>query len=101
MENAEYRIETTFVPESSATKRAFGVPSELQSCHTAVIDGYVVERHVPPESIVRLLAERPVVTGLAVPGMPGGSPGTESALAQAIDVLASTAGGESYVFARG
>jgi hypothetical protein len=53
------------------------VPAELQTCHTALVDGYVVEGHVPADVIVRLLRERPAVTGLAVPGMPIGSPGME------------------------
>ena len=58
-------------------KARLGVPDELASCHTAEIDGYVVEGHVPAASINRLLAERPAAKGLAVPGMPVGSPGME------------------------
>jgi Protein of unknown function, DUF len=53
------------------------VPGDLQSCHTALVDGYVVEGHVPADLIVRLLRERPPVVGLAVPGMPVGSPGMD------------------------
>ncbi|NVK40742.1 MAG: DUF411 domain-containing protein [Oceanospirillaceae bacterium] len=56
-------------------KREHGVPASLQSCHTLVIDGYVVEGHVPVASIRRLLDERPAITGIALPGMPQGSPG--------------------------
>lgn len=60
-------------------KRKLGVPSTLASCHTAVVEDYVVEGHVPASVIRRLLAERPDdVAGLAVPGMPVGSPGMES-----------------------
>ncbi len=51
------------------------VPADMQSCHTAVIAGYVVDGHVPVEAIAKLLADKPHVTGIAVPGMPGGSPG--------------------------
>jgi len=58
-------------------KRAFGVPAAMESCHTAVVDGYVIEGHVPAADIKRLLAERPQARGLAVPGMPAGSPGME------------------------
>jgi hypothetical protein len=58
-------------------KAKYAIPAELQSCHTAVVDGYVVEGHVPADLIVRLLRERPPVVGLAVPGMPAGSPGME------------------------
>lgn len=58
-------------------KEEHGVPKQLSSCHTAVVDGYVVEGHVPVEDIVRLLNERPDVTGIAVPGMPPNSPGMD------------------------
>ena len=65
-------------PDMSALKRARGVPAELRSCHTALINGFVVEGHVPPEDIRRLAAKRPKgIDGLAVPGMPMGSPGME------------------------
>jgi hypothetical protein len=58
-------------------KARHGVPRSLQACHTAVVEGYVVEGHVPADTIVRLLKERPPVAGVAVPGMPIGSPGME------------------------
>jgi len=54
------------------------VPRALQSCHTAVVEGYVIEGHVPADLVDRLLRERPSVVGLAVPGMPVGSPGMEA-----------------------
>lgn len=60
-------------------KMKHGVPADLEACHTALVDGYVVEGHVPADLIVRLLRERPNVAGLAVPGMPVGSPGMEVA----------------------
>ena len=59
------------------TARRLGVPDRLRSCHTASVDGYAIEGHVPAEDIRRLLAERPDAAGLAVPGMPIGSPGME------------------------
>ena len=62
----------------------------LSSCHTAIIDGYVVEGHVPAEDVTRMLAERPAILGLSVPGMPIGSPGMEQgspADYQAYDVV--------------
>lgn len=58
-------------------KERFGVAQDLQSCHTALIDGYVIEGHVPAADVKRLLAERPAALGIAVPGMPLGSPGME------------------------
>ena len=57
------------------TKRMLGIEPEYQSCHTAVVDSYVIEGHVPAADVRRLLAERPSAMGLAVPGMPFGSPG--------------------------
>lgn len=78
-----------------------GVPVGLRACHTAVIDGYVVEGHVPAEDIKRLLRERPAATGLAVPGMPIGSPGMEQGdRHDAYEVLLFDAQGQSSVFAR-
>ena len=65
------------VADLGSVKKKHGVPEALQSCHTALIDGYVVEGHVPADLIDRLLAERPQVAGIAVPGMPIGSPGME------------------------
>ena len=61
-----------------AIKMANGVPPELASCHTAMVDGYVIEGHVPASDIQRLLEEQPEVVGLTVPGMPHGSPGMET-----------------------
>ncbi|MCW5717490.1 MAG: DUF411 domain-containing protein [Bauldia sp.] len=69
-------------------KRSLGVPPRLDSCHTALIDGYVVEGHVPAPVIRRLLAARPAVTGLAVPGMPAGSPGMETGTTEPYAVFA-------------
>lgn len=61
-----------------AVKIEHGVAPELSSCHTALVDGYVIEGHVPAADIKRLLEERPDVVGLTVPGMPHGSPGMET-----------------------
>ena len=61
----------------NAVKKRYGVPDDLASCHTAEVGGYVLEGHVPAAEVKRLLAERPQARGLAVPGMPMGSPGME------------------------
>lgn len=66
------------VPDVDTLKQSYGIPEKLTSCHTAVIDGYVIEGHVPVADIKRLLAEQPDVAGIAVPGMPIGTPGMES-----------------------
>lgn len=60
-----------------AVKRARGVPDDMASCHTAVIDGYVIEGHVPASDVMRLIAERPSAKGLAAPGMPASAPGMD------------------------
>ena len=86
----------------AAVKKAQGVPAELQSCHTALIQGVVVEGHVPPEDIKRLIASRRGgVKGLAVPGMPAGAPGMDVGhnVRQRYQVMAFDASGRQSVFA--
>lgn len=75
--SAGYEARVIEVPSINAVKAKFGVPAGLRSCHTAEIEGYVLEGHVPATAIKRLLAERPNIRGLAVPGMPIGSLGME------------------------
>jgi hypothetical protein len=89
------------VNDVGSIKRRHGVPQKLGSCHTALVDGYVIEGHVPADLIDRLLTERPRVVGLAVPGMPAGSPGMEvpGQSAQRYEVLAFTSTGGTRVFA--
>ena len=77
MEAEGFTVVTEDVVDMSFVKAEHGVQPNLQSCHTAIVDGYVIEGHVPADAIQQLLAERPAVTGLAVPGMPVGSPGME------------------------
>lgn len=84
-------------------KTRLGVPPALASCHTATVEGYVIEGHVPAMDILRLLTERPKNTvGIAVPGMPRGSPGMEmqNGARDAFNVLAFDAKGVSSVFAQ-
>jgi hypothetical protein len=77
MRKAGFPVEMVEVADVTPLKTRLGVPDSLMSCHTAEIGGYVVEGHVPAEAIKRLLIERPKVTGLAVAGMPVGSPGMQ------------------------
>jgi hypothetical protein len=77
-----------------------GLPAELRSCHSATLEGYNVEGHVPVDVIRQLLKDRPKVVGIAVPGMPAGSPGMESPQPVAYDVIAYDAAGKTSVFAR-
>lgn len=76
------------------------VPASLYSCHTATLEGYVVEGHVPADVIQKLLREKPRVEGIAVPGMPAGSPGMESSRPEAYDVVTFDASGKTAVFAK-
>lgn len=72
---AGYTVKTHDLEDLTQTKKLAGVPADMESCHTAKIDGYTVEGHVPLEAVAKLLTERPDVTGIAVPGMPQGSVG--------------------------
>lgn len=82
-------------------KTKLGVPQDLASCHTGMVDGYAIEGHVPVQDIRKLLAERPKAAGLAVPGMPIGSPGMEQGdRHDSYETLVFTDNGESSVYAR-
>lgn len=74
-QQAGYHVELIETADLDAVKSSAGVPEDFASCHTAEIDGYVVEGHVPFDALARLLKTRPDVSGIAVPGMPFGSPG--------------------------
>ena len=84
--------------DPEAYRARFGIPRALGACHTAVVEGYAIEGHVPAREIKRLLAERPKARGLAVPGMPAGSPGMESNRPQPYDVLLVKPDGTTAVF---
>lgn len=84
----------------AAVKVKYKVPKGLQSCHTAIVDGYVIEGHVPVEVIFRLLKEKPAVAGIAVPGMPVGSPGMEGGEPEPYEVFAFDREGRTWVYAR-
>lgn len=96
-----FAVQIRDTDDLTSIKAAQGVPSELQSCHTAIVDGYIVEGHVPAADIQRLLRERPQVRGLAVPGMPVGSPGMElqGAALDPYDVIAFEESGRTSIFA--
>jgi hypothetical protein len=89
--------DTTDMP---AIKTRYKVGRNLASCHTALVGGYVVEGHVPADVIRKLLAEKPKVLGLAVPGMPVGSPGMEGGTKQPYEVLTFDAAGKTSIYAR-
>jgi hypothetical protein len=83
-----FAVRATDVPDVTPIKLENGVPIRLAACHTAIVGGYLVEGHVPAADIRRLLRERPDIGGLAVPGMPIGSPGMEGASPEPYQVLA-------------
>jgi len=85
---AGYAVREVMTDDYVAMKRAHGVPQHLASCHSARVAGYVVEGHVPFEALEKLLAERPGIHGLAVPGMPDGSPGMGDDPKARYDVIA-------------
>ena len=100
MEENGYTANVEDVNDLAEIKDRYQVPAELQSCHTAIVDGYIVEGHVPVAEVERLLTERPDVIGLAVAGMPAGSPGMETdGPAQPFEVIAFSKSGETAVFA--
>src|SRR5215208_431855 len=93
---------TTEVNDLTQIKKSRGVPADAQSCHTAVVNGYVVEGHVPAADVRRLLKEKPAVAGIAVGGMPVGSPGMETPYVKAepYTVLSFDKNGAARVFAK-
>ncbi len=99
LEKAGFQVRVTNLQDLAPVKRRFRVPPELSSCHTAVVDGYVVEGHVPADDILRLLKEQPKIEGILVPGMPAGSPGMEAPNGERYDVLAVDVAGAVSVFA--
>ncbi len=72
-----YLVEEIGEPDMKSVKAKLGVPDQAASCHTAELDGYIIEGHVPPQAVAKLLAARPKAIGVAAPGMPMGSPGME------------------------
>lgn len=81
-------------------KRRHGVPERLFACHTALIDGYVIEGHVPADVIEKFLKEKPRVLGLAVPGMPVGSPGMEGGKSEPYEILTFDKSGKTTLYAK-
>lgn len=101
MEKNGFTVDAQDMDDLSPIKAKYQVPPELQSCHTAIVDGYVVEGHVPVTEVNRLLSERPDIVGIAVPGMPIGSPGMEVSgqAAEPFDVISFDKAGNTAIFA--
>lgn len=77
MKAAGFPVKVTLVDDTTATRKRYGLLDRFGSCHTAIVNGYVVEGHVPAAEVKRLLSTKPNAIGLAVPSMPPGSPGME------------------------
>ncbi len=77
MQDNDFKIKAVDVQNMDSVKQQYGISSNLASCHTAIVDGYIIEGHVPASDVKQLLSEEKDVLGIAVPGMPIGSPGME------------------------
>lgn len=96
-----FQVKVVDVDDILAVKAKAGVPQKLASCHTTLVGGYVVEGHVPAADIKKLLAQKPRARGIAVAGMPAGSPGMEAgAFKQPYETILIKADGSTSVFAR-
>ena len=94
-----FKVKDVKTEEMETLKQKYNVPPELASCHTTIVDGYVMEGHIPVDDIKRFLTEKPDFAGLAVPGMPLGSPGMEAGdMKQPFQVLAFNKEGKVEVF---
>ncbi len=99
MQKAGFVTTVNDTSDMATVKSAMGVPEALQSCHTARVGSYIIEGHVPADLIVKLLDEKPEGRGLAVPGMPSGSPGMEGGRAEHYAVMLFDKAGKSRVYA--
>ena len=93
-----FQVTAYDISDLTPIKKKYGVPNALSACHTAIVDGYVVEGHVPADVILRLLKERPKVVGITVPSMPMGSPGMEGKYSEPYDVLTFDQDGKTQVY---
>lgn len=101
MREAGFETRITELEDLAPVRRQAGVPDRLAGCHTAAVEGYVLEGHVPAPAIEKLLAERPSARGIAVPGMPAGSPGMGDDPSARYDVLTFGADGTRVFYEAG
>ena len=99
LKSSGFAVTKELMNDVTPMKQRYGVPEELWSCHTAVVDGYAVEGHVPADLIQRMLSERRAIAGLAAPGMPNGSPGMEAPTRDRHEVIACTRSGATEEYA--
>jgi hypothetical protein len=99
VEQAGYTVTVRDLPDLTEMKASFGIPRALESCHTGQIGGYLVEGHVPADLITKMLRDKPAMRGIAVPGMPIGSPGMEGGTPERYQVLLFDKAGRTRVYA--
>ncbi|MES9844318.1 MAG: DUF411 domain-containing protein [Candidatus Sedimenticola sp. 6PFRAG5] len=99
LKNNGFSVEVHNQQNVAPIKRELGVPARLQSCHTAKVGDYVIEGHVPADLISKLLVEKPKIKGLAVPGMPMGSPGMEGSRKDDYDIVTFSENGRTSIYA--
>ncbi len=99
VKDAGFRVSVRNRNDLLDIKDRYGIAPTLTSCHTAVVEGYAVEGHVPADVIQRLLRERPAVTGIAVPGMPAGAPGMEGLVRESYSVVTFDRSGRTRIYA--
>ena len=100
MTKAGFKVKAHDVEDVPAMRKKFGIPEKLGSCHTAKVGNYLLEGHVPADDVKRLLKEKPKALGLAVPGMPAGSPGMDVPNSPPYDTLLVQKDGATRVFAK-
>lgn len=98
LRRAGLKVEEKFSNKMTEIKKQYGVPASLESCHTARIGDYTVEGHIPLEAIEKLVADRPALAGIGLPGMPSGSPGMPGAKYGAFEISGFTAEGSVSPF---
>lgn len=86
------QVETNYVEDMTSITDKYLIPENMQSCHTAIIEGYFVEGHIPVEVIEKLLIEKPDIDGIALPGMPSGSPGMSGNMTESLQIYALSEG---------
>jgi hypothetical protein len=99
LEGMGFEVEVEEDPNLDGYRDQLGVPAALRSCHTGVVGGYVAEGHVPGDLIRKMLDEQPAIVGIAVAGMPQGSPGMETGRIDRYDVTAFQKDGTTFVYA--
>lgn len=98
LEENGFKVRSELVEDVMAVKTKMNLPMKLASCHTAVVNGYIVEGHVPASAVTKLLADRPDIKGISVPGMPMGSPGMEGSYKENYNVIGFEENGREKIF---